>query len=177
MGKEGRKAIDVGTILQGGPKVLLEVLKLNNSVTRLANDAKEAELWQMLEMVRSSQHLNDFLRAVLELSMENWREQKLEIDQAFTKFNGPEIAKLIGMHQETYDNNPVMAHLNYDIYWLYVVETEVQEKDFVQARRLLKLAKSGLANGKPIPGALPQASKKCLTRLRKIITQSQKNNR
>lgn len=169
MSKEGRKAIDVGVVLQGGPKVLLQVLQLNNPVVRLVNDAKNDELWTMLEMLRGTEYLSEFLRAVMELPMEIWNEQILQIHRAFFEFNASEITALISVYQATRHDSPIMAHLNYDTYWTHAIETEVAEKDFSQARKLLEWAEYGLANGRPIPGIISSASKKCLAKLGKQI--------
>ena len=172
MSKEGRRAIDVGAFLRYGQEFLLKKLKLNNPVARLVNDAKGDELWQMLRLLRDSEYLTDFLRAVMELPMENWYEQKPGIHHAFKQFSGKEVAELIRMYQDTGHDSPVMAHLNYSAYWTHLIETEVEAGEFARARVLLKWAKAGLANGHPVPGTISQAGEKCLAKLDRYVKKS-----
>ena len=169
MSKEGRRAIDVGAFLRYGQEFLLKKLKLNNPVARLVNDAKGDELWQMLRLLRDSEYLTDFLRAVMELPMENWYEQKPGIHHAFASFNGSEIAELVRMYQETGHDSPVMAHLDYDQYWTQMVENEVKAGYLAMACQMLSRAKTGMANGQPIPGIVSSASKNCLAKLNRYI--------
>ena len=173
MNKEVRKAIDVGAILLDGQEVLFKTLKLNNPVARLVNDTKDDNLWKMLKMVRSSEHLNDFLRAVMELPMENWYEQKPGIHHAFASFNGSEIAELVRMYQETGHDSPVMAHLDYDQYWTQMVENEVKTGYLAMACQMLSRAKTGMANGRPVPGIVSSASKNCLAKLNRYIKKAE----
>lgn len=175
MSKEGRKAINVGAILQEGPDVLFKTLKLNNPVARLVNDAKNDELWQILEMLRGSDYLSEFLRAVMELPMENWYEQRLDIHRAFKQFNGAEISALIKMYRETGHDSPVMAHLNYNVYWTHLIQAEIKGKDCDRALVLLQWAKAGTPHDLPLPGIPAKANKTCLTKLESDIKKAERS--
>lgn len=175
MSKDGPKAIDVGGILRKGTDFLLKTLLLNNPVARLVHDAQGDDLWTMLVMLRPSSYLTDFLWAVMELPMENWYEQKLDIHRAFKQFNGAEISTLIKMYRETGHDSPVIAHLDYNVYWTHLIQTEIKGKDFDRALVLLKWARAGTPHGLPLPGIPAQANKTCLAKLDKDIKKAERS--
>lgn len=176
MSKDGHATIDVRSILRNGRIALFQVLTYDHKVSLLVNNAKDDDLWQMLEMVRDTKYLDDFLQAVMELSMESWWEQKLNIHAAFTCFHSAEVATLIRIYQlNTGHHSPVMEHLDYDAYWTRKVETETKDADVQRACQMLKWATAGLPNGRPVPGFQASASKKCLAKLTKLVDQAERS--